>query len=626
MNNKEDNSFKMYNDEESKKLKKNMTDILTNVNSQLKQFMEKYKKNPKLQPEIDSLIYHHPIFDNKKNVQRLWSLIKNSGEEEKAKLEEIKKKSKMHRERQKELNKIKDFVNQNYLKMLPEGENKIKKLPDLKEEKVEENSMKKEKEEPKKKNPNIIADFTKNEEEENNNTNNNNNINKEGEDKDDIIIEDIPKTEYLSRKRKKNKNKLPKNESQEKGNINFYTCYICKTRFTTDNIHKFYSNLCTKCGDYNYSFRTMKLDLTGRIAIVTGGRVKIGYYIATQLLNYNCKVLITSRFPKDTLLKYEKDPNYNQWKNNLLIYPIDFRLFESTVKFVQFINDNFPHIDILINNAAQTIRRTAAYYKYLLPIETKKLSEEEEKKIIKCDYINLQKQLDSEKEISTFSIEKEKNALISLSKSQNKSDLEILPLSVIASQIRIMEEKNQPINTIIGNDGQPYDFSQGKNSWNLELDEIPFQEFTEVQIINTWTPYYLCIKLKDLMIKSPYNDRYIINVTSVEGIFNHFKRTSHPHTNMAKAALNMLTRTCGDYYKKFGIYMSSVDTGWVSPMNEINRLFDKNKKNGYEKEFTNIPLDELDGAMRVLHPIIEGVVNKNFYYGCLLKDYRKSQW
>lgn len=189
-----------------------------------------------------------------------------------------------------------------------------------------------------------------------------------------------------------------------------------------------------------------------------------------------------------------------------------------------------------------------------------------------------------------------------------------------------MEEKNQPINTIIGNDGQPYDFSQGKNSWNLELDEIPFQEFTEVQIINTWTPYYLCIKLKDLMIKSPYNDRYIINVTSVEGIFNHFKRTSHPHTNMAKAALNMLTRTCGDYYKKFGIYMSSVDTGWVSPMNEINRLFDKNKKNGYEKEFTNIPLDELDGAMRVLHPIIEGVVNKNFYYGCLLKDYRKSQW
>ena len=96
MNNKEDNSFKMYNDEESKKLKKNMTDILTNVNSQLKQFMEKYKKN----------------------VQRLWSLIKNSGEEEKAKLEEIKKKSKMHRERQKELNKIKDFVQVNYDNLL----------------------------------------------------------------------------------------------------------------------------------------------------------------------------------------------------------------------------------------------------------------------------------------------------------------------------------------------------------------------------------------------------------------------------------------------------------------------------------------------------------------------------
>ena len=395
-----------------------------------------------------------------------------------------------------------------------------------------------------------------------------------------------------------------------------------------DNIHSFYGNLCKKCGDYNYSFRTMKLDFTGRIAIVTGGRVKIGYYIATKLLSYGAKVLITSRFPKDALFKFQKDPDYEKWKNNLVVYPIDFRIFESTIKFVQFINDNFPHVDILINNAAQTIRRTASYYKYLLPIETKDLNKEDDKKIIKNDFVNLQNQLkEGEKEQNSAKSKTEiKNALISLMDNKSKEYQEILPLSVIASQIRIMEEKSQPHVTVMGGDGQPYDFSKGKNSWNFEFDEIPFQEFTEVQIINTWTPYYLCVKLKPLMMQSPFPDKYIVNVTSVEGIFNHYKRSSHVHTNMAKAALNMFTRTCGSYLKDIGIYMTCVDTGWVSPMNEMNSLLDKDKKNSYENEFVNVPLDELDGAMRVLHPIIEGIKNKNYLFGILLKDYVKSPW
>ena len=233
----------------------------------------------------------------------------------------------------------------------------------------------------------------------------------------------------------------------------------------------------------------MKLNLTGRIAIVTGGRVKIGYYIATKLLSYGAKVLITSRFPKDTLFKYQQDPEYENWKNNLVIYPIDFRIFESTIKFVKFITDNFPHVDFLINNAAQTIRRTASYYKYLLPTETKELNPEDQKKVIRNDYINLQKQL-KEGENNKNDKKQIENALISLVNNNNPEYKEILPLSVIASQIRIMEEKEQPHVTVMGGDGQPYDFSQGKNSWNFEFDEIPFQEFTEVQIINTWTPDY----------------------------------------------------------------------------------------------------------------------------------------
>ena len=448
---------------------------------------------------------------------------------------------------------------------------------------------------------------------------------------DDILVQDTQKNEKNIFLNKKTKNDN-KDINTNKININkidniFKRCYICRENFDINNIHKFYSNLCKKCGDFNYSFRTLKIDLTGRIAIVTGGRVKIGYYIGTKLLSYGCKVLITSRFPKDTLLKYQNNSEYENWKNNLIIYPIDFRIFESVIKFINFINENFPHIDILINNAAQTIRKTSSYYKYLLPIESKKLNPEDEKKIIKIDYINYNND-NKLKEEANINNENEEKSLISIiNKNENEIQYkEILPLSFIASQIKIMEEKNQPIINVLGNDGQPYDFSHGKNSWNFECDEMPFQELTEVQIINTWIPYYLCVKLKPLMIKSPYPDKYIINVTSNEGNINNIKRTTHVHTNMAKAAINMFTRTCAKYLKKDGIYMNCVDTGWVSSLREMNNLLDKNEKENYEGVYNNIPLDELDGAMRVLHPIIEGIKNKNYLWGILLKNYEKSEW
>ena len=451
---------------------------------------------------------------------------------------------------------------------------------------------------------------------EENNENKNNEKNKE----DDILVEDskdVEKKNYLLKKRKKEK-------KDEK--FIYKNCYICKQKFGLDNISKFYGNICTKCGDYNYSFRTMKLDFSGRIALVTGGRIKIGFYIVKKLLSYGCKVITTSRFPIDTLNKYKEDPDYEIWKNNLIIYPIDFRWFESTVKFVKYIMENFPHLDFLINNAAQTVRRTAAYYDYYMPIETQKLSIEEDKKIIKNDYLTLRKQLSEKDKDKKKNKEEISNALVSLVKEDKNEFDEILPLSVIASTIRIMDEKEQPKIYIMGADGQPYDFSKGKNSWNFEFDEIPFEEFTEVQIINAWTPYYLCAKLKPLMEKSPFMDKYIVNVTAVEGIFNHFKRTTHVHTNMAKAALNMLTRTCGKYLKKENIYMTCVDTGWVSHMNEMNKFIDPSTKENSENEMAIVPLDELDGAMRVLHPIIEGIKNKNYYSGVLLKDYVISKW
>ena len=573
--------------EKDRILKKQLNTYLNNILTFTISFLKKYEKES--HEDINKFLYSHPIYNNRDKINTFNNIIINLNETIKSKILDIQENSDIKQKRKNELNKINYFLSTNSL----EDNNDIKLLA-----------------------PSHL-------------NNNNNNIIDSLENKElDILKEDTKDVnkKFLQKKKSHNNNKdnnIDKeiDNNKTKKEIFFTKCYICKEKLTCDNIHKFYGNLCLTCGNYNYSFREMKLDFSGRIAIVTGGRVKIGYYIAYKLLSYGCKVLVTSRFPKDTLLNYKKNPDYEIWKNNLTIYPIDFRIFESTVKFIKFIKENFTHIDILINNAAQTIRRTVEYYKYLLPIETKELNQEDDMKIIKTDYICLQKKLNEENKIN----DKQGISNYLIPMANNKESKEILPLSVIASQIRIMEEKDQPKVTLIGEDGQPYDFSQGKSSWSLEFDEIPFQEFTEVQIINLWTPYYLCVKLKPIMLKSPFKDKYIVNVTSPEGIF-YEKNSSHVHTNMAKAALNMFTFTSARYLKKEGIYMTSVDTGWITHMKEMKNIMDEKSNKHYENVFVNVPLDELDGAMRVLHPIIEGIKNKNYLSGILLRNYSKSNW
>ena len=542
--------------------------VLNKVEKSIFRFLKKYDSHPNIRDKLDRIILEHSIYKNRRKIERFNLILKNSNDSIKQKIIDIKEESDMRKKRKEELVIINDFIKTNIKDLISDNSNKesIKLFPSGKrEEKIEKKES------------------------------------------DDILVQDTKdiKNEFINKKRN--------SRSQLERKYHFY-CYTCKHKLFPENIHEFYGNLCKKCGNYNYSFRTLKLDLSGRIAIVTGGRIKIGFYIALKLLSYGCKVIVTSRFPKDALFKFKENEDYEKWKNNLIIYPIDFRFFESTIKFINYINDNFPYLDILINNAAQTLRRTTSYYKYLLPIETKELNEEEELKIVKNDYVSLQKQLIEGVD--------EKESPDSVEKKENKK----LPFSTFTSLLKIMDEKMQPNVELMGSDGQPYDFSHGKNSWNLEFDEIPLQEFIEVQIINSWTPYYLCTKLKPLMLKSPFPDKYIVNVTAVEGIFYHFKKTTHVHTNMAKAGLNMFTRTCGKYLKNQGIYMTCVDTGWVSPMDEINNLLDENKKEDFEEDYASVPLDELDGAMRVLHPIIEGIKNKNYLYGILLKDYIKSDW
>ena len=588
-----------------KQLKNNLDKILSQITFFLRN-CERFNLN---ENDLNNLIYTHSIYKNRNRISEFLEKINNSEGKILNKVIELQEESEMRQKRKNEIEDLKNILNINTNNLLPQ-------------ENPENNKL-------------LI-------------TEGDNTITHNDKTEDDIIVEDTKEYEQknLLQKKRKNDNKEDNNNNKDKSKYIYKSCYICKQKLGLDNINNFYGSLCKKCGDYNYSFREMKLDFTGRIAIVTGGRIKIGYFIVKKLLSYGCKVITTSRFPKDTLFKYKADPDYDLWKDNLIIYPIDFRIIQSTMKFVEYIKKNFAHVDFLINNAAQTVRRTTEYYEYLMPVEVKKLPKEDNKKIINNDYLNIQNQLSEnfEKEksksfestdfnIVKIDLQKESkkkqiiNSLKSLINESNKNDNDTyIPLSVIASQIKIMEEKEQPKICIMGGEGQPYDFAEGKNSWNFELDEIPLEEFIEVQIINAWTPYYLCAKLKPLMMKSPFPDKYIVNVTAVEGIFNHFKRSTHVHTNMAKAALNMLTRTCGKYLEKCGIYMTCVDTGWVSHMNEMNKIIDNEEKDKSEYEMATVPLDELDGAMRVLHPIIEGIKNKKYFSGILLKDYVKSKW
>ena len=563
-----------------KKLKNNLYKILTNIDF----FYKNSKESNISQEEINNIIFTHPICQ-KKNLNKIkifFDMLNNSKETTQKTIIELQEESEMRQSKRNEIKNLNNFLNEN-IKFL-DNQNKNNNLL-LSSDEIKDGSKEKK--------------------------------------EDDILVEDTKDIDKEKQKENLLNKKREKEINPKERKIENFHCYICKKKLKTNNISKFYGRLCQNCGDYNYSFRTMNLDFTGRIAIVTGGRVKIGFHIVKKLLSFGCKVITTTRFPNDALLRFKAEPDYDIWKNNLMIYPIDFRIFQSTVNFVNYIKNNFTHIDFLINNAAQTIRRSTEYYKYLIPNEIKKLSNEDEKIIIKSDYIEINK-----KDQIENNLEKKElfNSLVSLMKKDNKENDEILPLSVIASQIKIMEEKEHPKVYVMGGDGQPYDFTKGKSSWNFELDEIPFQEFTEVQIINTWTPYYLCAKLKPMLNKSPFKDKYIINVTAYEGIFNHAKKSTHVHTNMAKAALNMLTKTCGKYLEKENIYMTCVDTSWVSYMKEMNKIMDDETKEDCEYEMACVPFDELDGAMRVLHPIIEGIKNKKYFSGVLLKDYAIANW
>ena len=395
-------------------------------------------------------------------------------------------------------------------------------------------------------------------------------------------------------------------------------CYVCKSLFS--KLHHFYDSMCNDCGDYNYAKRYQSADLSSQVAVITGSRLKIGYHITLMLLKAGATVIATTRFPVDSALRFSKEEDFDQWGHRLHIHGLDLRHIPSVELFCDYVEKKFNRLDILINNAAQTVRRPSGFFQHLMANE--ELAFEALPSSVK-DLLKSHFQCTQEIEFSS-SIENKNNQLpvtwhgidpgLGLRSSAKLSQIPYSFDSSLKSKEIFPEGK-------LDADLQQVDLRK-TNSWRLKLGEIETLEMIEVQLVNAVAPFVLCNRLSTLMRKTNTGQKHIVNVSAMEGKFHRFKKISrHPHTNMAKAALNMLTHTSASDFAKDGVFMNAVDTGWVTDEDPV----ELSRKKEIEHDFQP-PLDIVDGAARVMDPLLDGINTGKHWCGKFLKDYRPIDW
>jgi NAD(P)-dependent dehydrogenase (short-subunit alcohol dehydrogenase family) len=346
-------------------------------------------------------------------------------------------------------------------------------------------------------------------------------------------------------------------------------CYVCKGTYQLAD--GFYHRLCQPCARENAERRSASTDLMGRRALLTGGRVKIGFQLALMLLRDGAELLVTTRFPRDAQRRFAAAPGSGRWLDRLTVVGIDLRDPRQVLGLAEVLRDDGRPLDVLVNNAAQTVRRPPSSYVALIDGETGALPS---------------------------------NALLAPGFSPM---LALGPAHGALALAEIDEAGLLP-------DTAPV------NSWSARVGELDAAEVLETQLVNALAPTLLCDRLLPLLLASPRPRRYVVNVTAVEGRFAvRHKTPGHPHTNMAKAALNMLTRTSGPDLAERGVYMCSVDTGWITDENPAPKKA-RIAENGFRT-----PLDVVDGAARVYDPIVRGERGTPLA-GVFLKDYREAAW
>ncbi|MEU8228160.1 SDR family NAD(P)-dependent oxidoreductase [Actinoplanes sp. NPDC048967] len=348
-------------------------------------------------------------------------------------------------------------------------------------------------------------------------------------------------------------------------------CYVCKTAYR--EVDADYHLLCPPCAEENRVRRHARCDLSGRTAVVTGGRVKIGFHTALKLLRDGAEVIVTTRFPRDAARRYAAVPDFTAWGHRLSVHELDLLDLDATLDFVALAGRRFTGLDILVNNAAQTLYRPEAYHREVRAAETAALSGPAAR------------------------------------------------IAITAGDPRVPVATGDPLFPAGHRDetGLQLDL-RAVNSWVLHDGDVSPHEWLQVHVVNAFAPFLLTSRLRPLLAASRHPQRHVVQVSAMEGSFSRQGKTvRHPHTNMAKASLNMLVRTVAADYERDGIHMNSVDTGWVTD-ERPHPARTAVREAGFRP-----PLDVVDGAARVYDPIVRGL-RGDPVSGQFLKDYRSVPW
>jgi NAD(P)-dependent dehydrogenase (short-subunit alcohol dehydrogenase family) len=414
---------------------------------------------------------------------------------------------------------------------------------------------------------------------------------------------------------------------------------VCKAEFI--QLHQFYDAMCPKCAEFNYQKRFQTASLAGQVALITGSRLKIGYQATLMMLRAGARVIATTRFPKDSALRFSRETDFSHWGHRLQIFGLDLRHTPSVELFTDYFKATYQRLDILINNAAQTVRRPPGFYAHLMENETREIIELPiDAQSVLGQYQRCISQLESGQSdiaganrLMPKNSERGKPEKITLDRkntgaaSWNGTAPGIgLRKSAQLSQIPYSYDQSLDVPGAFPAEKFDADLQQvdlrKTNSWRLRLGEIQTSELLEIQLVNSIAPFVLCNRLANLMKQDYTGQKHIVNVSAMEGKFMRFKKGSrHPHTNMAKASLNMLTHTAASDLAKYGIFMNSVDTGWVT--DEDPAILAKHKQEWHDFQ---PPLDIVDGAARVCDPFFHGILTGKHWRGKFLKDYFPIDW
>ena len=331
---------------------------------------------------------------------------------------------------------------------------------------------------------------------------------------------------------------------------------------------------------------------------MTGARVKIGYRIALKLLRCGAAVVATTRFPVDCARRFMLEPDAGEWRERLTVVAMDLRDLPGLERLCARLAATLPRLDAIVNNACQTVRRPPAYYRHLLRAEAEGAraylrggdAGDTETPVGDDAFAAMGTSAllagvaDAERAEPRTASGRDagaendgESALTSASRSSRSSRETEAALhfagwaapSAAASQLAVLPSDVETSDPAAANalfprgaldvNEQQIDL-RAKTSWTTKLGEVETTELLEVLAVNAAAPFVLNGKLRALMVetatrkgapaeaeeddrnRSP-NRAFIVNVSAMEGKFYRYKTPNHPHTNMAKAALNMMTAT-----------------------------------------------------------------------------------